>query len=50
MAKIDFARFGVKPGVVRMIRANGSDQEHGDETLKNKEVPFIDFLGVGISS
>ncbi|RWR84753.1 transcription factor MYB23 [Cinnamomum micranthum f. kanehirae] len=48
-AKIDFARFGDKPTTAPKIRVN-SEQEHGDETMKNKNVPFIDFLGVGISS
>ncbi|KAL6984349.1 hypothetical protein U1Q18_017727 [Sarracenia purpurea var. burkii] len=26
------------------------DDQHGDESIKQKDIPFIDFLGVGISS
>ncbi|XVF64420.1 hypothetical protein PTKIN_Ptkin09bG0167900 [Pterospermum kingtungense] len=32
------------------IRVNDSLQEQEDESIKTKDVPFIDFLGVGISS
>ncbi|KAG1331200.1 putative transcription factor MYB54-like [Cocos nucifera] len=31
-------------------RADHNQQDDGDESLKRKDVPFIDFLGVGISS
>ncbi|XP_022772347.1 trichome differentiation protein GL1-like [Durio zibethinus] len=32
------------------IRVSNSQQEQEDESIKTKDVPFIDFLGVGISS
>ncbi|XP_022766319.1 trichome differentiation protein GL1-like [Durio zibethinus] len=32
------------------IRVSNSQQEQEDESIKGKDVPFIDFLGVGISS
>ncbi|GMI82966.1 hypothetical protein HRI_001965900 [Hibiscus trionum] len=32
------------------VRASNSQQEQDDEPDKTKDVPFIDFLGVGISS
>lgn len=32
------------------LHANSTHQEQADESLKHKGVPFIDFLGVGISS
>lgn len=32
------------------LHASSTHQEQADESLKHKDVPFIDFLGVGISS
>ncbi|XWS25036.1 hypothetical protein CRYUN_Cryun27aG0036400 [Craigia yunnanensis] len=32
------------------IRVSNSQQEQEDDSIKTKDVPFIDFLGVGISS
>jgi len=35
---------------VMNIRISKQQQEHDDRTLKREDVPFIDFLGVGITS
>ncbi|GFS37560.1 myb domain protein 54 [Actinidia rufa] len=51
MVKKELVRFGensLKFGKMGAIDID--DQEHGDEPFKQKIVPFIDFLGVGISS
>ncbi|KAF8411704.1 hypothetical protein HHK36_004262 [Tetracentron sinense] len=42
-------RFGENSTVFPKLRRT-AQQEQGDESIINKDVPFIDFLGVGISS
>ncbi|XP_058097364.1 myb-related protein 315-like [Magnolia sinica] len=49
MIKGDMVRFGDNSATLPKIRMN-NQQERGEESLKHKDVPFIDFLGVGISS
>ncbi|XP_010260471.1 PREDICTED: myb-related protein 3R-1-like [Nelumbo nucifera] len=44
----ELVRFG-DDLITQKLRRN-SEQEQGDDSIKHKDVPFIDFLGVGISS
>ncbi|KAJ9675128.1 hypothetical protein PVL29_024183 [Vitis rotundifolia] len=49
MLKREFVNFGDNsPTFAKMIMTNQQEQE--DESIKQKSIPFIDFLGVGISS
>ncbi|KAL5982689.1 hypothetical protein ACLOJK_016765 [Asimina triloba] len=49
--KSEIVRFGDNSASFPLIRMNNNQQQNGEESLKQKDaVPFIDFLGVGISS
>ncbi|KAJ6793529.1 transcription factor MYB52-like [Iris pallida] len=37
-------------GLTSSVTSNQQELVHGDESMKKDDVPFIDFLGVGISS
>lgn len=51
MIKKDLVRFGDNPHCpFEKMRAAIYEKKDGDESIKHKDVPFIDFLGVGISS
>ncbi|KAF8377099.1 hypothetical protein HHK36_030472 [Tetracentron sinense] len=47
--KSDLVRFRDNSAAFPKLRTT-TQQEQGDESVKHKDVPFIDFLGVGISS
>ncbi|KAF9599703.1 hypothetical protein IFM89_001649 [Coptis chinensis] len=49
MIKSDLVRFGDKLATQSSRLRVTTQQEQGDESIKHKDVPFIDFLGVGIS-
>nr|QIJ70649.1 MYB transcription factor [Macadamia integrifolia] len=46
----DFVRFGDSSATFPKFRMINSQQEQENESIKEKDVPFIDFLGVGVSS
>ncbi|XAR49617.1 hypothetical protein NMG60_11032878 [Bertholletia excelsa] len=52
ISKRDLVSFGDNSDLFekRRLIAIDDQQEHGGESTKQKDVPFIDFLGVGISS
>ena len=51
MIKKELASCHNSSTILRNMRATSNHQEKGDhESIKNKKVTFIDFLGVGISS
>ncbi|KAJ6306898.1 hypothetical protein OIU78_022078 [Salix suchowensis] len=51
MIKKELASCHNSSTILKNMRATSNHQEKGDhESIKNKEVTFIDFLGVGISS
>ncbi|XP_059630219.1 transcription factor MYB117-like [Cornus florida] len=50
MIRKELVSFGDNSHAFAKIRPAIFKQEQGDESTKQKDVPFIDFLGVGISS
>ncbi|KAI9097581.1 hypothetical protein K1719_025352 [Acacia pycnantha] len=48
--KRDFANFCDSSALTRLRASTDQRGQEDDETVEHKEVPFIDFLGVGVSS